>query len=89
MCEGTTVSTSILRGIVQGGKVVLLGDSSPLVDGTEVVVTPLRDQPGTATGVLAAMSGSPHVPIAWVDELDALIESGQHLADGKDPFSEA
>jgi hypothetical protein len=49
----------------------------PLPDGTEVLVTPLSPEPGTSAAVLAAMAAEPHVPGAWVDELEQLIAEGQ------------
>ena len=63
------------RGVVRQGTVVLL-EEMLLAEGTEVLVTPLSHQPGTAAAVLAAVNASPHVPSAWVDELEKVIAEG-------------
>ena len=77
--------TETFRGVVQGGTVVLVGDSTSLVDGTEVVVLPVIT--GSAAAVIAAMETFPKVPTAWVDELDQLIASGQRAQSAFDPFN--
>jgi hypothetical protein len=64
------------RGIVQGGIIMLREEPVPLPDGTEALVTPLAPAPGTPAAVLAAMAAEPHVPEAWVDELEQLIAEG-------------
>jgi hypothetical protein len=64
------------RGIVQDGNVRLLENVS-LANDTEVLVVPIVPRPGTAAAVLAAMSGPPHLPSAWVDELEQLIAEGR------------
>ena len=64
------MKTETYPGVVRGGTVVLLTDSPPLTDGTEVLVMPVSRTPGTAAAVLAAVSASPSVPAAWVDELE-------------------
>jgi len=75
------------RGVVRGGKVVLLENETPLADGTEVLVTPFR-APGTPAAVLAAVESSPHVPAERVDELEQLIVAGRRPPIDNDPFAE-
>jgi hypothetical protein len=41
------------------------------------VVTPVGGEPGSPAVVLAAVESDPHVPAVCVDELEALIASGQ------------
>lgn len=65
------------RGVVRGGLVVLREEKNPLVDGTEVVVTPLADAPGSPAAILAAVEAAPRVPAEWVDELEQLIAQGR------------
>ena len=77
------MATDIYRGVVRGGTVVLIGDFSSLKDGMEVVVTPVT--PGTPAAIIAAMDKLPKVPIAWVDELDQLIASGQRFGGNRVP----
>jgi hypothetical protein len=69
------MSTTAYRGVVRGG-VVLLDDDTPLMEGTQVLVTPLVGAPGTPAAILAAMDSAPKVPPEWVDELEQLIAEG-------------
>jgi hypothetical protein len=55
------------RGVVQEGKVVFQGQSPPLTDGTEVLVTP----------VVSAATPSPDVPREWVEEVEQLMAAYQ------------
>src|SRR5207247_1696351 len=71
------MKTAIYRGVVRGGRVVLVADTLLLTDGTEVLVTPVADIRGTPAAVLAAVERSPRVPSAWVDELEQLIAHGR------------
>lgn len=81
------MASGIYRGIVRGGLVVLLEQETPLNDGTEVVVTPVA-APGTGAAILAALEASPHVPTAWVDELEQMIAAGQRPSSTENPFAE-
>lgn len=81
------MSAVAYRGVVEGGKVVMLGDTSALAEGTEVLVTPARAS-GTAAAVLAAMAGTPAVAADWVDELESLIVEGRRPARASDLFPE-
>lgn len=45
-------------------------------------------RPGTPQALLAALAAAPPVPVAWVDELEALIAQGQRAASPDDPFAE-
>ncbi len=45
-------------------------------------------KPGTSAAVLAAVAAPPHVPAAWVDELEQLIEQGQRPPLREAPFAE-
>jgi hypothetical protein len=74
------------RGVVRGGSVVLLQKDNPLTEGTEVLVTPVVDRPGSAAAVLAAVTISPQVPSEWVDELEHIIAQGQRPPMRRDPF---
>jgi hypothetical protein len=65
------------RGVVRGGTIVLHEGEAPLIEGTEVLVTPAAGPPGSPAAVLAAVEASPRVPAAWVDELEQLIAQGQ------------
>ena len=71
------MSSMALRGVVQGGMVILREKPSPLSEGTEVFITPLADTLGSPAAVLAAVESSPQVPAAWVDELETLIAHGR------------
>ena len=75
------------RGVVRGGLVVLREGVS-LTEGTEVLVTPVSDEPGTSAAVLAALENSPTVPSAWVDELEELIAQGRRSPTSGNPFQE-
>jgi hypothetical protein len=74
------------RGVVRGGKVVLLDEETRLVEGTTVIVTPVAVTPGSPAAVLAAMAASPSVPVDWVDELEQLIAEGRRPPMHKDLF---
>src|SRR5216684_2839431 len=88
-CRGRDLmKTAIYRGVVRDGRVVLVAHDPPLTEGTEVLVTPLAGTPGTPAAVLAAVEGSPRVPIAWVDELEQLIAEGRRPPTRLDPFAE-
>lgn len=76
------------RGVVRGGGVVLLEHETPLTEGTEVLVTPLAATPGSPAAVLAAAAAAPHVPGAWVDELEQLIAQGRRPPTRPEPFLE-
>jgi hypothetical protein len=71
------MKSATYRGVVQGGAIVLRESPAPLAEGTEVLVTPVAPEAGTPAAVVAAMEAEPHVPGAWVDELERLIEEGQ------------
>jgi hypothetical protein len=58
------------RGVMRGGTVVFLEQTSPLPEGTEVLITPVTAKAGSPAGVLAVLEASPQVPSVWVDELD-------------------
>lgn len=70
------MASGTYRGVVRGGAIVLLESGASLVDGTEVLVTPLAPELGSPAAVLAAIAAAPHVPSAWVDELEQLIAEG-------------
>jgi hypothetical protein len=82
------MKSAVYRGVVRGGRVVLVADDPPLSEGTEVLVTPVAAAPGTPSAVLAAVEGSPRVPVAWVDELEQLIAEGRRPPTHSDPFAE-
>ena len=82
------MTDEIYRGVVHAGTVVLLEHETPLGEGTEVLVTPVTNKPGTSAAVLAAVENSAPVPIEWVDELEQLILSGQRAPIRHDLFSE-
>ncbi len=79
------MATATYRGVVRGGKVVFLDQQTPLVEGTEVLVTPMV---GTAAAVLAAVESSPQVPAGWVDELEDFIAEGHRPPSQPDPFGD-
>lgn len=76
----------IYRGVVQAGSVVLLEHTTPLVEGTEVLVTPVTGVPGTSAAVLAAVDNSAPVPVEWIDELEQIILAGRRAPTRHDPF---
>jgi hypothetical protein len=76
------------RGIVHGGMVVFLEPDTPLTEGTEVLVTLVPGERGTAAAVLAAVESSTPVPSEWVDELEQLIAAGLRAPTHHDPFAE-
>lgn len=63
------------RGVVRAGAIVLL-DPMPLADGTEVLVTPVGNERGSAAAILAAIKSVPKVPSEWVEELEELTAQG-------------
>jgi hypothetical protein len=81
------MASETYRGVVRG-KAILLLEEVPLVEGTEVLVTPVEREPGTAA-LLAAVDAPPHVPSAWVDELEQLIAEGQRPPSSDNPFPES
>jgi hypothetical protein len=81
------MGTETIHGVVQGG-VILLDDGKKLIDGTEVLVTPLNPVRGSPAAVLAAMRSPPHVPPEWVDELERLIEEGRRPPTTVNPFAD-
>jgi hypothetical protein len=81
------MNTRTYVGVVRDGVITLKGDAK-LQDGTEVFVTPLQYEPWTPAAVIAAMESEPHVPSAWVDELEAIIAAGQCPASYEDPFAD-
>ena len=80
------MASETYRGVVRGGAIILLNGDEPLVEGTEVLVTPLSKAPGTPAAVLAAMAAEPHVPEVWVDELEQLIAEGRRPPTRENPF---
>jgi hypothetical protein len=82
------MSSGTYRGVVKGGTIVLRDSAVPLVDGTEVLVTPQLPERGTPAAVLTAMAAEPHVPDPWVDELEQLIAEGQRPPAQDNPFAE-
>jgi hypothetical protein len=74
------------RGVVRGGMIVLQENEKTLIEGTEVLVTPVDVTPGSPAAVLAAVENSPRVPAVWVDELDHLIAQGRRPPTRSDPF---
>lgn len=77
------------RGMVRDGTIVLLEGTTSLADGTEVIVTPLVETPGSSAVLLAALATSPQIPAAWVDELEQLIGQGQRPPMHNDLFSDS
>jgi len=75
------------RGVVRGRMVVLLETGTSLAEGTEVLVTPVTDMPGSPAAVLAALATSPQVPAEWVDELEQIIAEGRRPPTHHDPFA--
>ena len=53
------MSQSSYRGVVINGTVVFSNGSRPLIDGTDVIVTPTSPQRGSASA-LCALSNRPH-----------------------------
>jgi hypothetical protein len=82
------VTNIAYRGVVRGGVVVLREAEAPLLEGTEVLVTPLTGPPGSPAAVLAAVEQSPRVPAEWVDELEQLIAQGRRPPTRPDPFAD-
>jgi hypothetical protein len=74
------MGNQIYRGVVRGGLVVIHGENAPLVEGTEVVITPAAEFTGTSTAVMAAMNSQPKVPAEWVDEMEQFISDGQRIS---------
>ncbi len=70
------MTTTVYRGIVKDGAVVLENDVR-LRDGAEVLVTPVAARAGTPAALLDALKAAPPVPVEWVDELEQLIAEGR------------
>jgi len=81
------MASQAYRGVVRQGNILLL-EKMPLVDGTEVLVTPIANGQGTPAALLAALDAAPSVPAAWVDELEQLIAQGQRPPTRDDPFAD-
>jgi hypothetical protein len=77
------------RGVVRGGMIVLQDNEKVLIEGTEVLVTPVAGTPGSPAAVLAVVANSPRVPAVWVDELEQLIAQGRRPPTRHDPFLDA
>jgi hypothetical protein len=82
------MATTTYRGVIRDGRVVLHDPREPLADGTEVLVTPVADAVGSPAAVLAAVENAPHVPAAWVDELEQVIAHGRRPPARPEPFSD-
>jgi len=80
------MSQSSYRGVVINGTVVFSNGSRPLIDGTDVIVTPTSPQRGSASALLRAVESAPSVPREWVDELESLIAQGQRAPSRPDLF---
>jgi hypothetical protein len=76
------------RGIVKGGAIILADDSPMMPDGTEVIVTPILPELGTADAILRALHLGPRVSPEDVLELERAIESGRRPRAKIDPFPE-
>ena len=75
------------RGVVRQGQVELL-DQPPPADGTEVIVVPVTQEPGTPGALLAAMTGPPHLPPEWLDEFEQLLAEGRRPPLQGNPLTE-
>ena len=75
-------------GVVRGGLVVPREGETPLMDGTEVLVTRAAGTAGSPAAVLAAVESLPRVPAGWVDELEQLIAQGRRPASRPDLFAD-
>ena len=82
------MSQQSYHGIIQDGQVRLLDAVPPLPEGTPVLVTALPTPSGSGAAVIAAVDAAPHVPAAWVDELEQLIRASEQPADRSSPFAE-
>jgi hypothetical protein len=90
----------VAKGRVQNGVVVLAEGvhlpegqevtvlAPPLSEGTDVPMTPAAGTPGSPAAVLAAVEGSPPVPVEWVDELEQLIAQGRRPPAHPKPFAD-
>jgi hypothetical protein len=74
-------------GVVRDGVITLKSDAK-LMEGTEVLITPMDLEVGNPAALIAALDRAPKVPSAWVDELETLIAEGQRPARYVDPFAE-
>jgi hypothetical protein len=77
VCRSKALTTVYYRGVVRGGVVVLRETDSPLSEGTEVLVTPVSENSGSPSAVVAAAMAAPAVPTERVDELERLIDEGK------------
>lgn len=77
---------TVIRGVVRGGVVVLHDAETLPVDGTEVLVSPAIDPPGTPKAVLDSLRASPPVASEWVDDLEQIIAQGRRPTSRMDPF---
>jgi hypothetical protein len=71
------MSAATYRGVVRDGLVVLRDQEQPLKEGTEVLVTPVTNPPGSGAAIIAALDKLPRLPAEWVDELEELIAQGR------------
>jgi hypothetical protein len=88
MWRDATVKQATYRGVVKGQTVLLEDWPAPLVDGTEVLVTPVNLQAGTPAALVAAMESEPHMTREDVAELEKAIARGRLPLSSVDPFPE-
>jgi hypothetical protein len=81
------MSVATYHGVVRG-RTVLLDDAAPLVDGTEVFVTPVEARRGSAAALLAAINAEPHVSSEDVDEFERAIAQGRRPLSRIAPFTD-
>lgn len=82
------MSSSVYRGVVRGGSIVLADNAPQLADGTEVLVTPLSPASDLAD-VLEAMDAEPDVPPEVVDEFERVLAENFRPLQSKDVFLES
>ena len=82
------MASTTYHGVVRGRTVVFPEGEAVPVEGTEVVVTPIAPERGTAAAVLAAMASTPPVPAEWVEELMRIIEEGKMPVSYENPLGE-
>jgi hypothetical protein len=88
MEPGSKMVEQIYRGVVRGGAVVFPEGAASPAEGTEVIVTPVVPERGTAASLRAALASAPPVKAEWMKELMQIIKEARTPVSYESPFGE-
>ena len=80
------MNNSSYRGVVVGKTIVLMGDVSPLPEGSEVIVLPVSSA-GNSVEIMAAVDAPPHLTQDDIDEFELAIAQGRRQRSRVPDFS--